>query len=107
MFANTELKGCVQRVRECSFLCFVPSQLEHLSVGSLDNRESYRQRGFRIHVAVVGHPWSFLWVLLLLGVSNSEYSDAGLGIGMLAGPSEGCSECWLVLAEGFGTLIGS
>ena len=25
---------------------------------------------------------------------------------MLAGPSEGCVECWLGLAEGFGTLIG-
>ena len=32
-------------------------------------------------------------------------TDAGVGIGMLVGPSEGCSECWLDLAEGVGTLI--
>ena len=30
----------------------------------------------------------------------------GVGIGMLVEPSDGCSECWLDLAEGFGTLVG-
>ena len=34
-----------------------------------------------------------------------EYSDARVGIEVLVGPSEGRSECWLDLAEGFGTLI--
>ena len=38
--------------------------------------------------------------------SEPEHSDAGVGIGMPVGPSEECSECWLELAEGFGTSIG-
>ena len=37
---------------------------------------------------------------------DAEYSGAGVGFGMLVGPSEGCLECWLNLAKGFGTLIG-
>ena len=35
----------------------------------------------------------------------SRYTDVGVGIGMLVGPSEGCSECWLELARRFGALI--
>ena len=41
-----------------------------------------------------------------LGPKPSRYSDAGAGIGMLLGPSEERSECWLDLDERFGTLIG-
>ena len=37
---------------------------------------------------------------------NSYLMALWMLVGMLVGPSEGCSECWLDLAEGFGTLIG-
>ena len=43
---------------------------------------------------------------MLIGRTSEWNTDAGVGIGLLVGPGEGCSECWLELAESFATEIG-
>ena len=47
-----------------------------------------------------------MWGHHLATGAYAVQSDAGVGIAMLVDPSEGCFECKLDLAEGFGTLIG-
>ena len=55
----------------------------------------------RCYVDVTTIPVRLAW-----GNRLAACSDAEVGIRMLVGPSEGCSECLLDLVEGFGTAIG-